>query len=145
MIFKSFATFPSYLHKSIQTVTKRVDKIQAKNLGGTATVTGLPEKLILERKVEELDMDRINDCICINGLDSRNNEGADELQVGEVIIYFPQDLKAHLVMTDGEGVDFRGFVWTYNILTRTQQWLKGEENLSEVVKHKKCLAIQNMY
>ena len=110
MIFKSFATFPSYLHKSIQTVTKRVDKIEAKNLGGTATVTGLPEKLILERKVEELDMDRINDCICINGLESHTTAGADELQVGEVIICSPQYLKAHLVMTDGEEVDFGGFV-----------------------------------
>ena len=73
-------------------------------------MTGLPEKLILERKVEELEIDRITDCLCINGLESRTNTGADDLQVGEVIICSTQYLKAHLVMTDGEEVDFGGFV-----------------------------------
>ena len=86
MIFKSFATFPSYPQKSIQTVTKRVDKIEAKNLGGTATVTGLHEKLILERKIKLLAMYRISDCLRIDGLESCINAGIAELRVGEVII-----------------------------------------------------------
>ena len=54
MIFKSFATLQSSLHKSIQIVTKRVDKIEASKLGGTETVTGLPDQLIFERKLKEL-------------------------------------------------------------------------------------------
>ena len=38
-----------------------------------------------------------------------------------------------------------GFVYPYNILTRIQQRLKVEETLVEVVKHKKYLAIPNIY
>ena len=38
-----------------------------------------------------------------------------------------------------------GFVWTYNILTRINQIMKGEETLTEVDKHKKDLARLNMY
>ena len=145
MIFNSFSTFQSSLQNYIQTFTKRVDNIEASNLGGTETVTGIPEKLILERNIEELEMDHITDCLFINVLDSRTNAGADEMQVGEVIICYPQYLKAHLFTTDGEGVYFRGFVWPYNILTRIQQRMKGEETLAEVFKHKKYLASLNMY
>ena len=47
MIFNSFATLQSSLHKSIQIVTKRVDKIEASKLGGTLTVIDIPEKMIL--------------------------------------------------------------------------------------------------
>ena len=54
-------------------------------------------------------MDRITDCLSIDGLDSHINMSADELQFGEVIIRSPQDLKAHLVTTNSEGVDFGGF------------------------------------
>ena len=57
-----------------------------------------------------MDIDYITDCIHIVGLESHINVGADKLQVGEVIIISPKDLKAHLVATDGEGVDFGGFV-----------------------------------
>ena len=71
------------------------------------------------------------------------NTGDDELQVGEVIIRSPQDLKSHLVMTNGEGVDLGGFVCPYNILTRIQQRMKGEETLAEVVKHNKYVSILN--
>ena len=89
-------------------------------------------------------MDRITYCLCIDGLDSGINSGTDELQVGEIIIRSPQDLKAHLVAADGEGVDFGGFVCHYNILTHIQQRLKVEETLSEVFKHNKYLEILNM-
>ena len=51
-------------------------------------------------------MDCISDCLCIGRLESRINSGADELQVGEVIIYSPQDLKENMVATNCEGVDF---------------------------------------
>ena len=111
----------------------------------TTICRGLPEQLILERKIEELEMDRISDCLRIDGLESRINAGADKLRVGEVIIRSPQDLMAHLVATNCEGVDFGGLVCPYNILTRIQQRLKGEETLAEVVKHKKNLAILNIY
>ena len=47
MIFNSFSIFQSYLQKSIQTVTERIDMIEASKLGGTATATVLPEQLIL--------------------------------------------------------------------------------------------------
>ena len=58
------------------------------------------------------------------------------MRVGEVIIRSHQYLKAHLVATKGEGVDFGGFVCLYNILNHTQQELKGEETLAELFKHK---------
>ena len=55
-------------------------------------------------------MDHITDRFCIDGLESCINVGADELQAGEVTIRSLQDLKAHLVATDDEGVGYRGFV-----------------------------------
>ena len=41
-------------------------------------------------------------------------------------------------------MDFGDFICPYNILTCIQQRLKGEDTLSEVVKHKKDLASLNM-
>ena len=137
MILNIFATFKSSLQKSIQTVTDRVDKIEAYNLGGMAMVTGIPVKLILERKIEGLEMYFIADRLYIDGLESCINTGDDEMRVGEVIILSTQDPKAHMVATGGEGVDFGGFVCPYNILTHIQQRLKGEETFTEVVKYKK--------
>ena len=90
-------------------------------------------------------MDCIADCICIDGLESCINGSADELWVIEVIISSHQVLKAGLVATNCEGVDFGGFVWPYNILTLIQQRLKSEETLVELVKHKKGLGRLNMY
>ena len=52
MIFNSFANFQYSLHKYILTVTKRIELTEASNLGGTETLAGLPEQLILDRKVE---------------------------------------------------------------------------------------------
>ena len=100
-------------------------------------MTSLPEQMILEKKIEELDMELIADRLCIDGLDSRINSGTDEMRVGEVIILSPQDLKAHMVATNCGGVYFIDFVCPYNILTCIQHRLKGEETLAEVVKHKK--------
>ena len=145
MIFNSFDTYQSPLQKSIQTATERIDNIEASKLGGIETVTVIPEQLILERKVEELEMDCINDRLRIYGLESRINAGANELQVGEFIICSPKYLMAYLVATDSEEVNFGVFVYPYNILTRIQQRLKGEDTLTEVVKHKKYLASLNMY
>ena len=48
----------------------------------------------------------MNARLLINILESRINSGADDMQVGEVIICSPKDLKAYLVANDGEGVDF---------------------------------------
>ena len=90
-------------------------------------------------------MDHIADRLCIDGIESRINTGTDELRVGEVIIRSTQDLKAHLVATNCEGVDFGCFVCPYNILIRIKQRLKGEETLAEVVKQKKDLASLNIY
>ena len=70
-------------------------------------------------------MDRITDRLQIYGFESRINAGADELKFGEVVIRYPQDLKAYQVATDGEGVYFVGFVCPYNILTHIQQRMKG--------------------
>ena len=55
-------------------------------------------------------MDSIADCLCIDGLESRINDGADELRFCEFIIRSPQEIQAHLVATNCEGVDFGGFV-----------------------------------
>ena len=52
-----------------------------------------------------MDMDCITDRLHINGIESRINTGANDLQVDEVVIHSPQDLKTHLVATNGEGVD----------------------------------------
>ena len=112
---------------------------------GTTNMTSLLEQWILERKIEELEMDRIADCLHVDGLKSHINAGSDELRVGDVIIRSPQGLKEHLVVTNCEGVDFGGFVFPYNILTRIQQRLEDEETLAEVVKHKKDLENLNMY
>ena len=95
---------------------------------GTTTVTSLPTQLILKRKLEDLDMDRIDDCLSTHGLKS-------------CIIRSSQYLKSHLVVTNCEGVNFGGFVCPYNILTRIQKILKGEGTLEELVKHNKYLAI----
>ena len=43
MIFNIFDTFQSSLQKYIQTVTERIDMIEASNVGGTAVATGLRE------------------------------------------------------------------------------------------------------
>ena len=126
MIFNLFSDFQSSIQKSIQTVTERVDRIKASTLVETKIVTSIPEKLILERKIKLLAMYRISDRLRIDGLESCINAGADELLVGEVIARFPQDLKSHLVVTNGEGVYFGVFVFPYNILTRIQQRLKGK-------------------
>ena len=79
-------------------------------------------------------MDCITDRLHIGGLESRINAGADELQVSEVIIRSPQYLKTNMVATNGEGVDFGGFVCPSNILTHIQQKLKGKETLAELEK-----------
>ena len=130
MILKSFSVFRYSLQKSIQTVTGNVEKVEDSTLVGTATVTSLPEKMILENKIEELDMDRIADCLRIDGLESRINTGADEMRVDEVIILSLQDLKAHMVATNCEGVGFGSFFYPYNILTRIQQILKGKNTFA---------------
>ena len=62
-------------------------------------------------------MDRITDRLHIDDLESRINVGIDNIQVGEVIIRSPQYLKSNMFATDGEGVDFEGLVFPYNILT----------------------------
>ena len=110
MIFNRFSAFQSSLKEYIQTVTERVYRIEASTLVGTKTMTSIPEQRILVRKIEELDTDRITDRLHIDGFVSCINSGADELQVGKVIIRSPQDLKAHLVATNSEGLDFGGFV-----------------------------------
>ena len=89
-------------------------------------------------------MDFIYDRLRIDGLESRINAGADYLQFGDVILLSPQELKSHLVATNCKGVYFWGFFCPYNILTRIQQRLKGEETLVEVFKHKKDLASLNI-
>ena len=73
-------------------------------------MTSVPEQLILKRQIEDLEMDCIDDRLCIDGHEQCINAGAYELQVGEVIIHSTQDLKAHLVATNCEGFYFRGFV-----------------------------------
>ena len=80
-------------------------------------MTGIPEQLILDRRIEELDMYQIADHLCVDGLKSRINAGVDDLIVGEFIICSPQDIKARLGKPDDEGVDFGAFVCPYNILT----------------------------
>ena len=90
-------------------------------------------------------MECIADHLHIDGLESSINAGADELQVGVVIIRSHQYHKANMIVTDSDGVYFWGFVCSYNILTPIQHRMKGEENLEEVVKHKKYLAILNMF
>ena len=132
-----FSDFQSSLQKFIQTVTERVENIEAYTLVGTTTMTIIPDQLVLERKIEELGMDHIADCPHIDVLESRINDGTDELLVGEVIIWSTQDLKAHLVGNKCEKGYFWGFVFPYNILTCIQYRLKGEETLEEGVKHKK--------
>ena len=72
------------------------------------------------------------------------NVGADELAAGEIIVRSPEDLKAHLVSFQGEASDFGGFVCVYNILTRINQLIKGEEKMVEVMKHRKDLERLNM-
>ena len=89
----------------------------------------LSEQLILERNIEDLDMDLIVDQLCSDGFDSRIIAGADDLWVGEVIFFSSQDLKSHLVRTNRERVDFGGFIRLRNILTFIQQWLKDEDTL----------------
>ena len=89
-------------------------------------------------------MYRITDHLWIDGLESYINAGSDELQVGEFVICSPQDLKANLVATNGEGVYFGGFICPYNILTRIPYSMKGEDTLTEVVKYRKILASLNM-
>ena len=90
-------------------------------------------------------MDTVSDSLCIDVLESRTNSGANELWVGEVIIRSPQYLKAHLLYTNCEGLNFVGLVCPYNILTRIQQRLEGEDTLTEVVKYKKELSSLKMF
>ena len=100
IIFNSFSDFQYSLQKYIHTVTKRVDTIEAYILVGTTMMTSFPEQLILERKIKELEMYCIADRLHIDGLDACINAGTGELQVGEVIICYPQEPKAHMVATN---------------------------------------------
>ena len=59
MIFNSFSDFQYSPQNSIRTIDGVVDNIKAYTLVGTTMMTGLPEQLILERKIDELQMDRI--------------------------------------------------------------------------------------
>ena len=51
MIFNDFSTFKSSLQKYIQNLTERIDKIDTSNLGGTLTVMGIHDQLILDRDI----------------------------------------------------------------------------------------------
>ena len=57
MLLKGFSVFQSSLQKYSQTVNERVDSIDASTLVGTTTVTSIPDQIILERNIEELEMD----------------------------------------------------------------------------------------
>ena len=100
MIFNSFSASRYSLYTSIQTDTKSVDMIEASTLVLTTAMTSSPKQMILQRKIEEFDMDRIADHLHIDGLESCINAGADQLKVGEFIISYPQELKSHLVASN---------------------------------------------
>ena len=95
-------------------------------------------------QILELEKERISYFLRIDGLESRLNAGAGELSVGEVIVWSPEDLKAHMFAVQGEASDFVGFFCVYNILTKIHQRIKGEDKMSEVMKHKNDLAILKM-
>ena len=82
MIFNGFSGFQYSLQKYIQTVAERLDRIKDSILVGMTKMTSLTEQIILDRKIEELDMDRIADRLHIDVLESRINAGDDDLQVG---------------------------------------------------------------
>ena len=95
-------------------------------------------------QILELEKERISYFLRIDGLESRLNAGAGELSVGEVIVWSPEDLKAHMFAVQGEASDFVGFLCVYNILTKIHQRIKGEDKMSEVMKHKNNLEILKM-
>ena len=123
----------------MRAVTDSMDNMEASNLTGfTDQVSSQLEELV--EHIPELEKDRISDCLRIDGLGSRLNAGADELDVGETIVRSPEELKEHLVSFQGEASDFGGLVCVYNILTRIHQLIKGEKTMEEVMKNKKDLA-----
>ena len=64
----------------------------------------------LVEQISELNKERISYRLCIYGLESRLNSGADELEIGEVIVSSLEVLKSHMVEVQGESSNFRGLV-----------------------------------
>ena len=62
--------------QNIHTVTERVDKMEASNLMGF-TYQGLSHMEALVVQIFYLEKDMISYLLCIDGLDSRLNTGAD--------------------------------------------------------------------
>ena len=67
----------------------------------------------------------ISDKLRIDGLESRLNAVTDGISIGEVIVYSPEELKAHMIVVQGEASNFGGFVCVHKILTRIHQRIKG--------------------
>ena len=127
----------------MRTVTEIMDNMEASTLAGFTHQGSIQLEDLVEH-ISEIEKDRISDCLRVGGFRSRLNAGADELAVGETIVRSHEDLKAHLVSFQGEASDFGGFVCVYNILTRINQLIKGEEKMVEVMKHRKDLERLNM-
>ena len=129
--------------QNIHTVMERVDNMEVSTLTGFKDQEPIQLEVLVDQ-IYDIDKDRISDCLRIDSLDSRLNTGSDELQIGEVIERSPEDLKAHMVEVQGEASNFGEFVCVYNIFTRIHQCIKGEETMSEVMKHNKDLASLKM-
>ena len=143
LTFDKFSVFQEGVLQNIRTATERVDKMEASTLTGF-TDQGSSQMEVLVEKISDLDKERIADRLHIDGLESRLNAGDDELEIGEVIVRSPEDLKSHTVEFQGEERNFGGFMCVYNILTRIHQQVNGEETIVEVMKNKKYLAILKM-
>ena len=85
LIFDKFYVFQEGVVQNIRTVTEIVDKIEASALIGLI-YQGSNQPEALMEQISELEKDSISDRLRIHGLESRLNEGADELAVGEVIV-----------------------------------------------------------
>ena len=73
----------------------------------------------LVEQISELNKDILSDHLCIYGLESRLNAGADEISIGELIVRSPDDPKAHMVEVQGEASNFGGFFYLKHTFENT--------------------------
>ena len=138
LIFDKLYVFQEGFLQNTLNMTERVDIMEASTLPGS-TDQGSSQLEALEEHIYEMEKDRISDRLHIDGLESRLNAGNDGLAIGEMIVHSTEDLKAHMVEVQGEAINLGVLFSVYNILTRIQQHIKGEETMAEVMKHNKVL------
>ena len=81
LIFDKLSVLQEGFIHNIHTMTEIFDKVEASILMGFTDQESSQLEALVDQ-ISDVDKDKISYCLCIDGLDSRLNEGADELAIG---------------------------------------------------------------